>query len=33
LAAAQADLFRALGGGWQPADTAIANADQPARSR
>lgn len=33
LAAAQADLFRALGGGWQLADTAIANADQPARSR
>ena len=27
LAAAQADLFRALGGGWQPAPTAIADAD------
>ena len=26
LAAAQADLFRALGGGWQPAPTAIADA-------
>jgi len=26
-------LFRALGGGWQFAHTAIADADQPARSR
>ena len=32
LAAAQADLFRALGGGWQLAHTAIANADRSARS-
>jgi Outer membrane protein len=33
LAAAQADLFRALGGGWDGAHSEIANADQSTPSR
>jgi len=33
LAAAQADLFRVLGGGWQGAATAVANVDRSTPSR